>query len=124
MKKTYMSKAKHIRLVVDMNGERKSIAFGWDIVSQGGTMGSSYSTEDEEMQKAIEAHELFGSTIWCATPVKSETEADQALESISTIADARQLLREKYGKTAEETKTKTQVLTLLNELGIHCPLNN
>ncbi len=123
MKKTYMSKAKHLRLVVETKGERVSIAFGWDIVSQGGAMGSSFSTEDEEIQKAIETHKLFGSTIWCATPT-NETAADNETDTIHTIADARQLLKEKYGKTAEETKTKTQVLTLLNELGIHCPLNN
>lgn len=124
MNKTYMSKAPRLRIIVEKNGERISIPFEWDIVSEGGAMGSSFTTDDAALQKAIEAHNLFGSMIWCATPSNETDEANNEVETINTIADARQLLRDKYGKTAEETKTKTQVLTLLNEMGMHCPLNN
>ena len=132
-----------MRLVLEVRGERVGIEFGWDIVSKGGAMGCSYSTEDAAVQEAIERDPLFGGRIWCErpplTPPKEGNEErrtknrgrgvripggsiDDAGRVVSTpiesIVEARKVLREQYGKSAEETKTKVQVLTLLNELGL------
>ena len=123
MRKTYKSNAAKLRLVVEVRGERVGIEFGWDIVSRGGAMGCSYSTDDAAIQEAIERDPLFGNRIWCERP-PLEMDAEQVRTTnvapvpIENIAEARKVLREQYGKSAEETKTKVQVLTLLNELGV------
>lgn len=155
MRKTYKSNAAKLRLVVEVRGERMGIEFGWDIVSQGGAMGCSYSTEDEAVQAAIEQSGLFGNKVWCerppltqeppsnfpfeSTPLRvacedpATEEADRAEQDatinvcdtpIKNIAEARKVLREQYSKSAEETKTKVQVLTLLNELGLKYSIKN
>lgn len=114
-----------MRLVLEVRGERVGIEFGWDIVSQGGAMGCSYSTDDAAVQEAIERNELFGSRIWCEDNAQCGMHNAQCNDAgrvvptpIENIAEARKVLRERYGKSAEEMKTKVQVLTLLNELGV------
>lgn len=120
MRKTYKSKAAKLRLVVEVRGERVGIEFGWDIVSRGGAMGCGYSTDDAAIQEAIERDPLFGNRIWCENNAQCEMHNAQCSSDtpIENIAEARKVLREQYGKSAEETKTKVQVLTLLNELGV------
>lgn len=119
MKKTYVSKATRMRILVEVSGVRKPIPFAWDIVSSSGAMGCSYTTDDEAEQTAIENHELFGKRIQLSEDtLKAMVEVKPNKENSLSIEEARRLLREEYGKSANETRTKIQVQTLMNELGL------
>ena len=50
-----------LRILVKVRGKNVPIEFGWDLIyPNSGIRGCSFSTDDEELQKAIEAHEYFG----------------------------------------------------------------
>ena len=59
MEKTYKSKIGHLTIVVEISGCRRTIDFGWGVVSAGGQNGSRYRTADESLQKAIEEHKYY-----------------------------------------------------------------
>ena len=61
MLKTYKSKMTALRILVKVRGAIVPIEFHWDLIYQNsGIRGCSFSTDDVELQKAIEAHEFFG----------------------------------------------------------------
>ena len=50
-----------LRILVKVRGKNVPVEFGWDLIyPNSGIRGCSFSTDDEELQKAIEAHEYFG----------------------------------------------------------------
>lgn len=50
-----------LRILVKVHGAIVPIEFHWDLIYQNsGIRGCSFSTDDVELQKAIEAHEFFG----------------------------------------------------------------
>lgn len=119
MRKTYVSRASKMQIVIEAAGVRKSIPFAWDVVSKGGAIGCSYTTDDEAEQKGIETHEFFGKRIHLSEETQRiVAEMMPKEEKAYTIAEARKILREQYGKRGEETRTKVQVQTLMNEIGL------
>lgn len=61
MLKTYKSKMTALRILVKVRGAIVPIEFHWDLIyPNSGIRGCSFSTDDVELQKAIEAHEFFG----------------------------------------------------------------
>lgn len=59
MKTTYKSQIQRLTILVNINGQNKSIDFKWGIVSNGGKNGSIYHSLYENEQLAIEQHKLF-----------------------------------------------------------------
>lgn len=56
MKKTYKAKPLRFTVAVTVGGKRKMVSFKND----GSNNGSYYSTENEEEQKCLESHFMFG----------------------------------------------------------------
>lgn len=63
MIKTYKTKFRGYNIIVKVNGENKNINFqrGFIISS---LRGSLFTTDDKELQKAIEAHRDFNIEFW------------------------------------------------------------
>lgn len=59
MKKTYKSKLHLNNFLVNYNGEIIRVEMNPDVISKYGLRGCSFTTEDVELQKAIEAHPGF-----------------------------------------------------------------
>lgn len=61
MLKTYKSKLKALRILVDVNGVITPVEFIKDIVlPKCGYWGCSFKTDNADMQAALEKHEWFG----------------------------------------------------------------
>ena len=118
MLKTYKSKMTALRILVKVRGAIVPIEFHWDLIyPNSGIRGCSFSTDDVELQKAIEAHEFFGRdlqpSIWTddkepvpakkheepkhEEPKKDETPADE------TPADKTEVKKEEDETPADET---------------------
>lgn len=118
MLKTYKSKMTALRILVKVRGAIVPIEFHWDLIyPNSGIRGCSFSTDDVELQKAIEAHEFFGRalqpSIWTddkepvpaekheepknEEPKKEETPADE------TPADKTEVKKEEEETPADET---------------------
>lgn len=49
-----------LRILVSIGGTMTPIEFGWDIINtESGMRGCSFTTDDVELQKALESHECF-----------------------------------------------------------------
>ena len=60
MVKKYKSKMRSMGLLVELRGEIISVIFNWDFIYPNSPMrGCSFSTDDPELQKALESHEYF-----------------------------------------------------------------
>ncbi len=158
MNKTYKSKAKALRILVNVDSKIVPIEFEWDLIyPNSGVRGCSFTTDDEALQKAIESHEFFNReaepNIWTDDTVAPEATAEvdgtqetvitkeataETREDVSevdtptvetktefpdvkTMADARRVLKELFGKSHAEVKTNAQVQALINELGLELP---
>ena len=113
MLKTYKSKMTALRILVKVRGAIVPIEFHWDLIyPNSGIRGCSFSTDDVELQKAIEAHEFFGRalqpSIWTddkepvpakkhEEPKKEETPADE------TPADKTVVKKEEDETPADES---------------------
>lgn len=60
MLKKYKSKLSSLRIIVKAGDNIIPVEFGWDVISNVGVRGCSFSTDNVELQKAIEQHEYFG----------------------------------------------------------------
>lgn len=60
MLKKYKSKLSSLRIIVKAGDNIIPVEFGWDVISNVGARGCSFSTDNVELQKAIEQHEYFG----------------------------------------------------------------
>lgn len=87
MIKTYKTKFRGYNIIVKVNGENKNINFqrGFIISS---LRGSLFTTDDKELQKAIEAHRDFNIEFWTddkepviEEPVK-KTVVEESVEKI------------------------------------------
>lgn len=64
MLKTYKSKMTALRILVKVGDKVVPVEFSWDLIyPNSGIRGCSFSTEDAELQKAMESHEFFGRTL-------------------------------------------------------------
>ena len=115
MLKTYKSKMTALRILVKVRGAIVPIEFHWDLIyPNSGIRGCSFSTDDVELQKAIEAHEFFGRalqpSIWTddkepvpakkhEKPKKEETPADE------TPADETEVKKEEDETPTDEIPT-------------------
>jgi hypothetical protein len=60
MTKTYKSQMTSLRILVKVGKEIIPVAFGWDLIYPNSSVrGCSFTTDDVELQKALEAHECF-----------------------------------------------------------------
>lgn len=79
-----------LRILVKVRGKNVPIEFGWDLIyPNSGIRGCSFSTDDEELQKAIEAHEYFGRalqpSIW--TDDKEPAPAKKDVEPVEPVKE-------------------------------------
>lgn len=79
-----------LRILVKVRGKNVPIEFGWDLIyPNSGIRGCSFSTDDEELQKAIEAHEYFGRalqpSIW--TDDKEPVPAKKDVEPVKPVKE-------------------------------------
>ena len=161
MLKKYKSKMTALRILVKVGNNIVPVEFGWDLIyPNSGIRGCSFSTEDVELQKALESHEYFKRELqpsfWTddkeeeVAPIPEEevvnmendttsnseevevendapTQEDVVIETVTefpdvtTMKEARRVLKEVFGKSSNETKTNAQVLALANELNIKFP---
>ncbi|MBE6319393.1 MAG: hypothetical protein E7075_00350 [Bacteroidales bacterium] len=152
MLKKYKSKMTALRILVKVGDNIVPVEFGWDLIyANSGIRGCSFSTDDVELQKALEKHEYFNRALqpsfWTddkeeEAPIPDDVVNDgvnngvddstndvndDVIETVTefpevtTMADARRILKEVFGKTAKETKSNAQVLALANELNIKFP---
>ena len=161
MLKKYKSKMTALRILVKVGNNIVPVEFGWDLIyPNSGIRGCSFSTEDVELQKALESHEYFNRELqpsfWTddkeeeVAPIPEEevvnmendttsnseevevendapTQEDVVIETVTefpdvtTMKEARRVLKEVFGKSSNETKTNAQVLALTNELNIKFP---
>lgn len=63
MKKTYKTKYTGYGIYVDINGVLQLVQFKQKLVPSD-MVGSTFETEDKEMQKALEAHKHYGLSFW------------------------------------------------------------
>lgn len=150
-----------LRILVKVGNNIVPVEFGWDLIyPNSGIRGCSFSTEDVELQKALESHEYFNRELqpsfWTddkeeeVAPIPEEevvnmendttsnseevevendapTQEDVVIETVTefpdvtTMKEARRVLKEVFGKSSNETKTNAQVLALANELNIKFP---
>lgn len=60
MTKTYKSQMTSLRILVNVGDEIVPVAFGWDLIYPNSSIrGCSFTTDDVELQKALESHEYF-----------------------------------------------------------------
>lgn len=60
MTKTYKSQMTSFRILVNVGDEIVPVAFGWDLIYPNSSIrGCSFTTDDVELQKALESHEYF-----------------------------------------------------------------
>lgn len=60
MTKTYKSQMTSFRILVNVGDEIVPVAFGWDLIYPNSSIrGCSFTTDDIELQKALESHEYF-----------------------------------------------------------------
>lgn len=60
MTKTYKSQMTSLRILVKVGEEIIPVAFGWDLIYPNSSVrGCSFTTDDVELQKALESHECF-----------------------------------------------------------------
>lgn len=64
MNKTYKTKYHGFNIIVTVNGEKKNLTFKRDFIGIATMIGCIYSTDDVELQKAIEAHKGFNKDFW------------------------------------------------------------
>lgn len=118
-----------LRILVKVGNNIVPVEFGWDLIyPNSGIRGCSFSTEDVELQKALESHEYFNRELqpsfWTDDVEEVEEGKDDTVKEfpdVTTMADARKVLKEIFGKSSKETKTNEQVLALANELNIKFP---
>lgn len=117
MLKTYKSKMTALRILVKVRGAIVPIEFHWDLIyPNSGIRGCSFSTDDVELQKAIEAHEFFGRalqpSIWTddKEPVpakkeepKKEEPKKEEIPADETPADKTEVKKEEDETPADET---------------------
>ena len=119
MLKTYKSKMTALRILVKVRGEIVPIEFHWDLIyPNSGIRGCSFSTDDVELQKAIEAHEFFGRalqpSIWTddkepvpakkhEEPKKEEPKKEEPKKE-ETPADKTEVKKEEDETPADETQ--------------------
>lgn len=123
MLKTYKSKMTALRILVKVRGAIVPIEFHWDLIyPNSGIRGCSFSTDDVELQKAIEAHEFFGRalqpSIWTddkepvpakkhEEPKKEEPKKEEPKEEETpadeTPADETEVKKEEDETPADET---------------------
>ena len=60
MKKKYKNRRPATNILVNVNGAIKSIEFAPAVIEYWGLRGCAYTTEDKEIQAAIEVHPFFG----------------------------------------------------------------
>lgn len=63
MKKTYKTKYTSYGIYVDINGVSQLVRFEKRLVPSA-AIGSTFATEDKEMQNALEAHKQYGLLFW------------------------------------------------------------
>jgi hypothetical protein len=60
MVKKYKSKMNTLRILAKVGEELIPVEFKWDLIySNSGVRGCSFTTDDVELQKALESHEYF-----------------------------------------------------------------
>lgn len=60
MTKTYKSQMTSLRILAKVGEEIIPVAFGWDLIYPNSSVrGCSFTTDDVELQKALESHECF-----------------------------------------------------------------
>ena len=150
-----------LRILVKVGDNIIPVEFSWDLIyANSGVRGCSFSTDNVELQKALESHEYFNRQLqpsfWTddkeeeVAPIPEEevvnmendttsnseevkvendapTQEDVVIETVTefpdvtTMKEARRVLKEVFGKSSNETKTNAQVLALANELNIKFP---
>ena len=150
-----------LRILVKVGDNIIPVEFSWDLIyANSGVRGCSFSTDNVELQKALESHEYFNRPLqpsfWTddkeeeVAPIPEEevvnmendttsnseevevendapTQEDVVIETVTefpdvtTMKEARRVLKEVFGKSSNETKTNAQVLALANELNIKFP---
>ncbi len=150
-----------LRILVKVGDNIIPVEFNWDLIyANSGVRGCSFSTDNVELQKALESHEYFNRQLqpsfWTddkeeeVAPIPEEevvnmenettsnseevevendapTQEDVVIETVTefpdvtTMKEARRVLKEVFGKSSNETKTNAQVLALANELNIKFP---
>lgn len=150
-----------LRILVKVGDNIIPVEFSWDLIyANSGVRGCSFSTDNVELQKALESHEYFNRQLqpsfWTddkeeeVAPIPEEevinmenettsnteevkvendapTQEDAVIETVTefpdvtTMKEARRVLKEVFGKSSNETKTNAQVLALANELNIKFP---
>lgn len=150
-----------LRILVKVGDNIIPVEFSWDLIyANSGVRGCSFSTDNVELQKALESHEYFNRQLqpsfWTddkeeeVAPIPEEevvnmendttsnseevevendapTQEDVIIETVTefpdvtTMKEARRVLKEVFGKSSNETKTNAQVLALANELNIKFP---
>jgi hypothetical protein len=78
MKKTYKTKYTGYGIYVNINGVLQLVQFKQKLVPSD-MVGSTFETEDKEMQKALEAHKHYGLSFW--TDDKEEVVVDAKEEA-------------------------------------------
>ena len=150
-----------LRILVKVGDNIIPVEFSWDLIyANSGVRGCSFSTDNVELQKALESHEYFNRQLqpsfWTddkeeeVAPIPEEEvvnmendttsnseevevendapmQEDVVIETVTefpdvtTMKEARRVLKEVFGKSSNETKTNAQVLALANELNIKFP---
>lgn len=150
-----------LRILVKVGDNIIPVEFSWDLIyANSGVRGCSFSTDNVELQKALESHEYFNRQLqpsfWTddkeeeVAPIPEEevvnmendttsnseevevendapTQEDVVIETVTefpdvtTMKEARRVLKEVFGKSSNEIKTNAQVLALANELNIKFP---
>lgn len=109
-----------LRILVKVRGKNVPIEFGWDLIyPNSGIRGCSFSTDDEELQKAIEAHEYFGRalqpSIW--TDDKETVPAKKDVKPVKPVKEEPKKEENPVEETApiEETTGEEKVIETAGE---------
>lgn len=123
--KEYHSPLQNFTTFVNVNGHIKTVKF----TKESNGLGSSYTTSNEFIQKALEASSDFGTAYklvanakkkeeQSSTPTRKEYAAEYKAK---TVQKAASILVEEYNIPIEKINSKADVLAFAVELNIHFP---
>jgi hypothetical protein len=120
-KKLYVSGTIISLSVLMPSGRSRRVSF--DVNSSG---GSTFATDDAELQAAIEKHSRFGKSfrveevvepVIVLTPKKVEKPSVRVIE-VSNLSDAKEMLVDMFGLSRTKLRTKADIFSAAAERGI------
>lgn len=86
---------------------------------------SYYNTDNEDIQKGIETHPVFGKSIFLYKEEKEEAQEerkfDKVYDSVKRTQDANKILVTEYGVDKDLLSTKSDALAFADKLNISFP---